>query len=63
MLENLILWLIIGAAAIYAGRNIYRILSGKTKGCSCEAGCEIPPPQQTIPDLKGQPDKKDQGSA
>ena len=58
MLENLILWLIIGAAGIYAGRNIFRILTGKSKGCSCDKSCEIPPPQQTIPDLKGKPGDK-----
>lgn len=57
MLENIILWLIIGAAAVFAGRNLYRIFSGKSKGCSCEGGCEIPPPQQTIPDLKKPVDK------
>lgn len=63
MLENLILWLIIGIAVIYASRNIYRILTGKSKGCSCEGGCEIQPPQQIIPDLKGQTAKKDQRSS
>lgn len=52
MLENIILWLIIGAAAFFAGRNLYRIFSGKSKGCTCEGGCEPLPPQQTIPDLK-----------
>ena len=56
-METLILWLIIAAAALYAGRNIYRIFSGKTKGCSFEGGCEAPPPQQTIPDLKKPSDK------
>lgn len=62
MLENLILWLIIGAAALYAGRNIFRILTGKSKGCSCETSCEIPPPQQIIPDLKGKTTGKDKHS-
>lgn len=57
MLENLILWLIIAAAALYAGRNIYRVFSGKSKGCICEDGCKTPP-QQTIHDLKK---PKDQG--
>ncbi|NTV15565.1 MAG: FeoB-associated Cys-rich membrane protein [Desulfobulbaceae bacterium] len=52
MLENLVVWLIIGAAALYAGRNIYRIFSGKAKGCTCEKGCEPPSLQQDIPDLK-----------
>lgn len=52
MLENLILWVLIAGAALYAGRNIYRIFSGKAKGCTCEGGCQTPPPQQTIPDLK-----------
>jgi hypothetical protein len=57
MLENLILWLIIGVAAYFAGRNLYRILSGKSKGCTCEKGCEPPSLQQTIPDLKKPADK------
>lgn len=52
MLENLLLWLIIAAAAFYCGRNIYRIFTGKSKGCTCEEGCEAPRPQQIIPDLK-----------
>lgn len=55
MLADLILWLIIIAAALYAGRNLYRTLTGKSKGCTCEGGCEAPPPQQTIPDLKKPP--------
>jgi hypothetical protein len=63
MLENLILWLIIGAAALYAGRNIYRILAGKSKSCSCENSCEIPPPQQIIPDLKAKAVDQDKKSS
>lgn len=57
MWENLVLWLIIGAAALYAGRSIYRTFSGKSTGCTCEGGCESPSPQQTIPDLKKPTDK------
>jgi hypothetical protein len=59
MLENLILWVIIAAAALYAGRSLYRILSGKSKGCTCENSCEIPPPQQIIPDLKNKDTDRD----
>ncbi|NTV12570.1 MAG: FeoB-associated Cys-rich membrane protein [Desulfobulbaceae bacterium] len=57
MWENLLLWLIIAAAAFYVGRNLYRIFSGKVKGCTCEGGCEAPSPQQIIPDFKKPPDK------
>ena len=57
MLENLILWLIIAVAALFAGRSIYRTFTGKSKGCTCEGGCETPPLQQTIPDLKKPPTK------
>lgn len=58
MLDNLILWLIIGAAGLYAGRGVYRLFTGKSKGCTCEEGCASPPPQQTIPDLKKPKDQK-----
>lgn len=60
MLETIILWLIIAAAAIYSGRNIYRTLSGKTKGCGCGCDCgeerTSPPLQQELPSLKGKKD-------
>jgi len=59
MLENLILWLLIGGAAFYAGRNLYRILTGKTRGCTCEKGCGPPGLQQDIPDLKQPPKDRD----
>ena len=52
MLEEILLWLIVVAAALYAARNFYRIFTGKSKGCSCDGGCDIPPPQKTLPDLK-----------
>jgi len=52
MWEDLIVWLIIVVAGLYAGRNIYRIFSGKANGCSCEGGCDATPTQQTIPDFK-----------
>ena len=61
MFENIILWLIIGAAAIFCGRTIYRTLSGKSKGCGCGCDCSeektSPPPQQSFPDLTGKKDK------
>lgn len=57
MLENLVLWLIITAAALYTGRRIYRIFAGKSKGCVCEGGCNPPSLQQSIPDLKKPPTK------
>ena len=55
MLENLILWLIIGAAAVYVGRSLFRTFSGRTKGCGCGSGSDSSPPQQFIPDLKDKP--------
>ena len=52
MLENIILWLIIGAAAIFSGRTAYRTLTGRSKGCGSCSDCDAaPPPQQNIPDL------------
>ena len=56
MIENIILWVIIGAAAIYCGRNCYRIMTGKAKGCGCACDPTEPKPQQIIPDFT---DKKD----
>jgi len=57
MWQDIILWLIIGVAAFYVGRNIYRTLSGRSRGCgSCS---DSPPPQQTIPDIKKQSGKSD----
>ena len=51
MLENIILWVIIAAAAIYCGRNAYRIMTGRAKGCGCACDPTDPTPQQNIPDL------------
>lgn len=55
MFENIILWLIIGGAALYCGRTAYRTLSGKSKGCcggcDCSAEKVSPPLQQSLPDL------------
>ena len=51
MFENIILWLIIGAAAIYCGRKIYQTLSGRSKGCGCGCDPTEPTPQQIIPDI------------
>ena len=53
MLENIILWLIIGAAAIFSGRTAYRTLTGRSKGCGSCSDCDAaaPAPQQTLPDL------------
>lgn len=52
MLENIILWVIIAVAAIYCGRNVYRILTGKSKGCgSCSCDPTESEPQQILPDL------------
>ena len=56
MLENIILWVIIAVAAIYCGRNVYRTMTGKSRGCGCACDPTDPPPQQIIPDLT---DKKD----
>jgi hypothetical protein len=64
MFENIILWLIIIAATIYCGRNIYRTLSGKSKGCGCGCDCSeektsSPPLQQSFPDLTDEKDKSE----
>lgn len=61
MLENILLWLIVGGAGIYCGRAIYRTLSGKSKGCcgSCDCSTEqtAPPLQNSLPDMTGKKDK------
>ena len=63
MLETIILWLIIGVAAIFCGRTIYHTLSGKSKGCGCGCDCSeeqtSPPLQQDLPDLTGKKDQSD----
>jgi|GEM_PF-1963664 len=61
MLENIILWLLIAAAAIYCGRTIYRTLSGKSKGCGCGCDCgeekTSPPLQNSLPDMTAKKNK------
>lgn len=63
MLENIILWLIIIAAAIFCIRTIYRTLSGKSKGCGCGCDCSeektAPPPQKSFPDLTNKEDNSE----
>jgi hypothetical protein len=59
MLENIILWLIIAAAAIYCGHRAYRTLSGKSRGCGCSCDPTEPTPQQIIPDITDQEDESD----
>lgn len=59
MLENIILWVIIAVAAIYCGRNVYRTMTGKSRGCGCACDPTESTPQQIIPDLT---DKKDKSS-
>ena len=61
MLENIILWLIIVAAAIYCGRRTYRTLSGKSKGCGCECDPTESTPQQIIPDISDQKEADNSG--
>jgi hypothetical protein len=55
MLENIILWLIVGGAGVFCGRTIYRTLSGRSKGCGCGCDCSEektgPPRQRSFPDL------------
>jgi len=59
MIENIILWLIIGAAAIYCGRRAYQTLSGRSKGCCGDCDPSRPAPQQIIPDLTKKDQKRD----
>ena len=66
MVENIILWLIIGAAAIFSGRTAYRTLTGRSKGCGSCGSCDAcdpgaPPPQQTLPDLTGKKSEEEEG--
>ena len=61
MIENIILWLIIGAAAVYCGRTAYRTLSGRSKGCGCSCDPTEPTPQQVIPDISENKDQESEG--
>jgi hypothetical protein len=62
MIENIILWLVIGAAAIFSGRTAYRTLTGRSKGCGSCNDCDVssPAPQQSIPDLTGKKSEEEE---
>ncbi|MBU0675394.1 MAG: FeoB-associated Cys-rich membrane protein [Proteobacteria bacterium] len=54
-METIILWLIIGLAAVYAGRALIRIIQGKSKGCGCNSSpCSPSSPQQILPDFRSE---------
>jgi hypothetical protein len=35
MIETIIVCVIVGAVLLFAGRSLYRTLTGKTDGCAC----------------------------
>lgn len=39
MTEAIIVLGVVVVVAFLVGRSVYRIFSGKTKGCGCDAGC------------------------
>jgi len=61
MLENIILWVIIGAAAIYCGQRAYRTLSGRSRGCGCACDPSESTPQEIIPDITDKKGKAGKG--
>lgn len=38
-MDEIIVWLIVGIAAFFVGRKIFRTITGKTPACSCDQGC------------------------
>ncbi|MBU0480405.1 MAG: FeoB-associated Cys-rich membrane protein [Proteobacteria bacterium] len=58
-IENILLWMIIGIAAVYALRSAYGIFKGKARGCGCDSSCgdnTKPMPQKSIPDMRETPE-------
>ena len=43
MIENVIVWIIVGAVLLLAGRSFYLMLTGRTGSCGCGAGGGCPP--------------------
>ena len=63
MWENIIVWIFVFGAALYCGRAIYRLFSGKSSGCGCDdscTGCDDPSLQDTIPTLPESDEQKSQ---
>ncbi|MBU0483254.1 MAG: FeoB-associated Cys-rich membrane protein [Proteobacteria bacterium] len=46
-METYLLWLIIGTAAFFCGRSLYRTMTGKNKGCGCSTSCDTCSPNIT----------------
>lgn len=42
MIEQIIVFSIVGIAFAFAGRSIYRSVMGKNQGCGCEEGGSCP---------------------
>ncbi|MEW6428616.1 MAG: FeoB-associated Cys-rich membrane protein [Thermodesulfobacteriota bacterium] len=38
-MEKILVWLIVAAAALYVGRRLLALFSGKAKGCGCDSDC------------------------
>ena len=43
MIENVIVWIIIGTVLLLAGRSFYLLLTGRTGSCGCSGGGGCPP--------------------
>ena len=41
--ENVIVWIIVGAVLLLAGRSFYLMLTGRSGSCGCSGGGGCPP--------------------
>lgn len=51
-METLIVWVIIGIAALATGRALYRALSGKAPSCGCGSSCNTCPTASSRDDTR-----------
>ncbi len=57
-MQDIIVWLIVGAAAGYTGLKIFNRLRGKGGGCSSCGGCGSTQKSSDIPDLRSDKNKR-----
>ncbi|MFC1524741.1 hypothetical protein ACFL6N_08120 [Thermodesulfobacteriota bacterium] len=49
MIETILTWLIVALAAFFSVRALYKTLTGKNTGCSCNQSCQTTTPSQGPP--------------